>query len=174
MNGFLEDSDEPLGEDEYPDEDDYDLEEDDLKGQPLSVLPAPKGVRSKPGATTTLQQSARTVAQPEAISSSPAVSTNPPATAATTSAPVSVPAEPPASTLSTTERHAKMNAELKALSEDFVTEANAMNVAFQEDMKNASTDAQRLEILREYNTETAEMRTRVESETQAIKDRYKD
>jgi len=55
-----------------------------------------------------------------------------------------------------------------------VIEANAMNVAFQEDMKNASTDAQRLEILREYNTETAEMRTRAQSETQAIKDRYKD
>ena len=139
------------------------LAEDDLNGQPLRLLSAPAVEVAKPARPT----------QP----ASPAPSTEAPVQQAPDEtrqvAPMAAPAKSPTSTLSTAERYAKMNAEIKTLSDAFVAEINSLNANFQADMQNAGTDAERLEMLREFNNETAQIRTTIERETQAIKDKYK-
>lgn len=161
------------------------LAEDDLNGRSLRVLPAPTGsqdapipqVAPAPQAAPPVQAAPATEvpvrAAPGRTRQSAATSTAAPAP---TPAPAPAPAadSSPTSTLSTAERYAMMNAEMKALSEAFVTDINAMNAEFQANMQSAGSDAERLELLREFNTTTAEMRTRVERETQAIRDRYKE
>lgn len=77
-----------------------------------------------------------------------------------------------ASTLSQAERHERMNAEIKAVSEEFVRKVNAMNATFGEKMGSAGSDAERLEMMRSFQAEMAEIRTAVERETQAIHDKY--
>ncbi|GER07067.1 hypothetical protein GCM10007972_19020 [Iodidimonas muriae] len=140
------------------------LAEDDLNGQPLRVLSVPAvGVTKQVQPTQT---------------ASPAQSTEVPVQQvpdeARQAAPMAAPAKSSTSTLSTAERYAKMNAEIKTLSDAFLAEINVMNVNFQADMQKAGTDAKRLEMLREFNNETARIRTKLERETQAIKDKYKD
>lgn len=162
------------------------LAEDDLKGGPLRVLPAPAGEPSKPApvaerrlpentsstAETTSLPSATQEAPTYEVSAQPEPVRNREPAPSSMSTPVST--KPPASTLSTAERYALMNAEVQALSEAFVTDINAANTTFQAQMQSASTDAERVELLRTFNTEMAEMRTEVEQKTQAIRDKYKD
>ncbi|MCR9279339.1 MAG: hypothetical protein NXH85_15385 [Pseudomonadaceae bacterium] len=162
---------------------------DDLAGRALSVLSAPPSSASKPAELSEPQQqpkpSTPAAAQPAPVQTtqpSPAPAQPTPARPAPARPTQAQPMEPtptqqPASAkpaLSTAERYALMNAEVKALSEAFVAEINEANTAFQAQMQGASTDAERLEMLRTFNTEMAEMRTEVEQKTQAIRDKYKD
>lgn len=140
------------------------LAEDDLNGQPLRVLSTPAVEYSKPVQSTQAASPAPSTEAPV-----PQTPDEPRQTAA-----MAAPAKSPTSTLSTAERYAKMNAEIKTLSDAFVTEINVINTNFQADMQNAGSDAERLEMLREFNNKTTQMRTKVERETQAIKDKYKD
>lgn len=84
-----------------------------------------------------------------------------------------LPAEPSAPNLSTAERYAKINEEVKVLSDEFMTEITTRSTAFQAEMQGASTDAERVEMLGKFNNEMAELRAEVERETQAIRDKYK-
>lgn len=166
------------------------LAQDDLNGRTLRVLPPPPAqpARAAPEPATQVsetpkapQPSAPEPAEVEApVAEAPTQSTPvqpPPATsepAATAPTPTPTAAEPPTPTLSTAERYARMNAEVKTLSDAFVANITEANAAFQAEMQGASTDAERVEMLRRFNTEMAELRSRVESETQAIRAKYQE
>lgn len=91
------------------------------------------------------------------------------------SAPEAVPAPAPESrpALTQAEIYAKRNAEMKALNDKFISDVNALNATYATESSAATTNAERLEIMRVFQQKVATLRTENEAKTREIKGRHK-
>lgn len=138
----------------------------------LASEPQPKVKNEKPDLPTSAvpKQVAESVSR-AAKPASPAAVTEPEPIAST--AHPSTPTAAPEPALTQAEIYAKRNAEIKALNDKFIAQINALNAKFASDNSAATTNDERLEIMRAFQAEVAVLRTEVESKTQEIESRYK-
>lgn len=78
-----------------------------------------------------------------------------------------------ANQLSPSEQRARMNAELKVLSDAFIAHVNKQNEEFKQAMKKAKDQQESLALMKEFNQRMAEYREKIDTETQRIKEKYK-